>query len=173
MNSIHNFAFHMGLLWSLQILIRKEYLTVRGEPYVGQIAFCRKIGSCSLFSCNGNGFGVRGNCNKKIHNPHWIWNWDIRAKINFFIWNCKKGGTSTYTDLVSLIGNAQCEHFIFRIFLQLRFYVKPILVILMPQILPFRPFEQPSILNFWELLTFSFFKCEIFLKIKIQSLQIC
>ena len=57
------------------------------------------------------------------------------------------------TDLGSLIGNTQCGYF--RIFVQLRFYVKSILVIVKPQKMPFRPFEQLWILTFWELLTFS------------------
>ena len=42
-----------------------------------------------------------------------------------------------------------------RNFLHLRFYVKSILVILKPQKMLFRPFEQLQILNFCKLLTFS------------------
>ena len=68
------------------------------------------------------------------------------------------------TDLGSIIGNTQCGNF--RIFLLSRFYVKLILVILKPQKLLFRPFEQLSILNFWELLTFSSVK---FLKTQHSS----
>ena len=58
------------------------------------------------------------------------------------------------TDLGSLIGNTQCGNI--RILLPLnRFYVKTIMVISKPQKLPFWPFEQLWILNFWELLTYS------------------
>ena len=49
------------------------------------------------------------------------------------------------TDLGSLIGN----HNVDMIFLPLRFYVKSILFILKLQTLPFWPYEQLWILNFW------------------------
>ena len=70
------------------------------------------------------------------------------------------------TDLGSLIGKTQCGNF--RNFLPLRFYVKSNLVMLKPKKLPFWPFDQLWILN-----NFDIFKCEIFLKIEIESLQNC
>ena len=58
-----------------------------------------------------------------------------------------------FTDLGSLIRNTQCGNF--RIFLLLRFYVKSILINFKARKLPFWPFRQLWILNFWESLTFS------------------
>jgi len=58
-----------------------------------------------------------------------------------------------FTDLgSSLILYGQYGNF--RIFMLLRFYVKSILVIMKPQKLPFWPFEQIWIFNFWIFLTF-------------------
>ena len=68
MHLIRSFAFHKALLGSLQIQSHKECPIVHGEQYAGQIAFCHKIDSCSLFSCSGSEFGVRDNCNTKNHN---------------------------------------------------------------------------------------------------------
>ena len=69
--------------------------------------------------------------------------------------------TVWFTDLDSLIRGSNL-----RIFLLLRFHVKSILVILEPQKLPFWLLSSSE---FW---IFYFFRCEIFLKIKIQCLKI-
>ena len=61
------------------------------------------------------------------------------------------------TDLDSLIGNNKSKKNL-RIFLNLTFYMKSILVILKPLNLPFWPFVDLWILNFWIFLTFSKFK---------------
>ena len=62
---------------------------------------------------------------------------------------------------VSLTRNTQCVNF--RIFLPLRFYVKSILVTLMPHILLLWPFEQ-LLMNFAFLGTFDIFKYKTFLE---------
>ena len=59
-------------------------------------------------------------------------------------------------------GSTRCGNL--RIFLSHRFYVKSILVILKPQKLPFWPFVQLQIVNFWEIL--------IFLRIKIVKTKV-
>ena len=74
MHLIRSFAFHKALLGSLQIQSHKECPIVHGEQCAGQIAFCHKIDSCSLFSCSGNVFDAHDNCSWKNHSPHWIWN---------------------------------------------------------------------------------------------------
>ena len=67
----------------------------------------------------------------------------------------------------------QCGNF--RIFLQLRFYVKSNLITLNPQKLLFSPFEQLWIFNFWEILTFSsvkFFQKSKFIAFKIVKMTV-
>ena len=76
----------------------------------------------------------------------------------------------TDTDLGTLIGNIQCGNF--WVFMPLK-NLREIDFNLFeaPQKMPFCPFEQLQILNFWGL--FDNFKCDFVPKIKIQSRKSC
>ena len=94
---------------------------------------------------------------KKVPFGQWISHWTLLQKK-------KEKEDWGYTDLGSLIGNTQCGNF--KIYLQLRLYVKSILLILMP---------KTALLNIWVTLDFEFlgtfyiFKCEIFPKSKLKA----
>ena len=95
--------------------------------------------------------------------PCYIGSAQLLAHSCVFVWN-QMSRSNTYAVLLQ----SQCGNL--RIFLPLWFYVKSILVILKPQKLPFWPFEQLWILNFWELLTF--LSVKFFQKLKFKAYNI-